>query len=473
MTPRSHGATDPQPNFLVVLVDQLRASELPAYGGRNVAAPNLDRLAAGGITFDNAISSCPLCTPYRASFMCGLHPTHSGVLVNNTRAYPYHRYLAQLFKDNGYDTGYIGKWHIYRAPGGKDHSQFVPPGPDRLGFDHWEAYNYMHHYHDGFYYRDEPDPLPMDTFETDFETDLAIDYLARHAHGAAPFFLMVSPHPPHPPFDRENCPADEWDRIIPPYDWHPNVGDPQEWEERMRGYLSMIANLDRNMGRLLGALDRLQLSDNTVILFTSDHGEMMGAHGFRGKCRPYRESIGVPLILRQPNVIPAGVRTDYPQSQLDYLPTLCAMAGIPVEHPVDGADLTGLWTGAPVPQRAAVLAANYSAGSKEGKLRTGPAQVGTGGAIEWRAVKTRTHTYVRWIDNTIELFDDRTDPHQLTNLAANSDAGDVKREMEAYLDRLLEEANDQLCPGNQYAHWYDEELVELRVELPTATAPLP
>jgi arylsulfatase A-like enzyme len=188
-----------------------------------------------------------------------------------------------------------------------------------------------------------------------------------------PFFLMVSIHPPHPPFSKENCPEGYWEMIEEPFIWNPNVNesDRKNRNEAMRGYLALTKNIDDNMGRLIKYLDGSNLAENTIVVFTSDHGEMMGAHGYNGKGRAYTESVNVPLIIRWPGHIESGIQTNLPQSAIDHLPTLCSMAGIDVPEPVDGIDISGLWNNKiETPKRNAVLMANYSAGSRRGLFIT-------------------------------------------------------------------------------------------------------
>jgi arylsulfatase A-like enzyme len=442
-----------RPNVLLIFADQLRAGELGVYGGRNISTPHLDRLATEGIVFKNAISMAPICTPFRGTLMSGRYPTHTGILINNVRADPDQQYIAKLFKDNGYKTGYIGKWHLYNPIDG---SQFVPPGEHRLGFDHWEAYDYMHTFNEGFYYRDDPTKLLMNNFETDFEIDRTIAYLEAHKGSGIPFLLVVAPHPPHPPFTKENCPEGYWDQIKPPFYWGPNVEMNVTNVEALHGYLALTKNLDDNVGRLMDYMKKSGLDKSTIVVFTSDHGELMGAHGFRGKSRAYTEAANIPMIMRWPGHIPAGLQTDYLHSSIDHLPTLCAMAGVEVSEPVDGVDVSPVWTGTPV-ERTSVLLANYSAGSRVGKFVTD--YEGTlSDPMEWRAVKTERYTYVQYIDGREELFDNVGDPYQLVNLVKDSTLDVAVLEMvRSELEEKLQASHDKLYPGDQYADWYADE----------------
>jgi arylsulfatase A-like enzyme len=196
-----------RPNVLLIFCDQMRRDASTVYGGRNIPTPGLERMAREGMTFDNALCTCPLCTPYRGMLMTGRYGTHSGIVVNRIEVNTRQTCLGQFFRDAGYHTGYIGKWHltagdlktIGRNP---DHPEFVPPGELRLGFDHWQAYNIHDDFRNYWYYEDEPVKIYSEEYQTDAVTSQAIQFMDHHRDSAEPFFLAVSPHPPHPPSAR-------------------------------------------------------------------------------------------------------------------------------------------------------------------------------------------------------------------------------------------------------------------------------
>jgi arylsulfatase A-like enzyme len=223
-----------KPNILFFFPDQVRASEVGYNGGQNATTPNLDRFAMQGVIFQNALSTCPLCTPYRAMLQTGRWPTLSGAVMNWINLPSTGQSLGDVFSRGGYDTAYIGKWHLAAGAraGSLDRdkpvkpaaeSEFVPPGPARLGYQYWAAYNFHANFNRAFYYRDTPDRLIMPKFETDSETDLAIDYLKNRGPGDRPFFLTVSPHPPHPPWRPDQTPPGSLDRAPKDLYWRPNV----------------------------------------------------------------------------------------------------------------------------------------------------------------------------------------------------------------------------------------------------------
>ena len=205
-----------RPNLVFVFVDQLRLQSCGYAQDRYDRTyadepaphtPNIDQLAGESADFRQAVAGSPICAPCRASLLTGKHTSSTGMVINELRAMPDPDAIGHVLSDNGYHTGYIGKWHLY----GKDHSerqQFVPPGPYRLGFDQeWKAYNFNHKYYDGFYYEDTFDRIDVPGYEPHTQTDLAIDYLKRRRASDDPFALFLSYGPPHDPWRWDNCPV--------------------------------------------------------------------------------------------------------------------------------------------------------------------------------------------------------------------------------------------------------------------------
>ena len=467
------------PNVLFVLPDQLRADMCSVYGGRNIATPNVDRLAHEGVVFTNSVSTCPLCTPYRGMLQTGRYPTHSGIIINFIEASPAQNphCLANVFDAAGYATGYVGKWHLAagvnkgRSMGGghgicmvgdNPDSDFVAPGPQRLGYQHWQANNFHYDYQDYWYYEDEPEKLYSGRYETDTQADQAIAFMEQCRQAGQPFLLNVASHPPHPPFTPEYAPAGYLERAPQTLWWPPNI--PAEnpcTDEELRCYLAMIQNVDDNLGRMLDYLESSRLARDTIVVFTSDHGEMLGSHGRIQKMVPYAESINVPLIMRWPRRIAAGSRVDALQTPMDHFPTLCALAGLPIPGEVDGTDLSGVITGGRSDVREGVLIGHYSSGELTFETATT--------WPEWRGVRTQQHTYVRWLGGTEELYDNVADPYQLRNLAENGAEPEALVRLRAQLTQLLAAAHDDFRSGFDYSDWYDD----CRNLVRTALGPVP
>ncbi len=471
-----------KPNVLFVFADQFRADVINAYGGKVISTPHLDRLAEEGITFDSALSTCPLCTPFRGMLMTGKYPTHSGLLANFFEASPKQNphCLADVFDAAGYDTAFIGKWHLAASnlkyvdkhkPRDSNvlkgrASQFVPPGPARLGFQYWAGFNFHAAFNHFWYFTDTPQPITSAKYETETETDLAIDYMRKHANADKPFFVVMAPHPPHPPFAPQACPAGYLEKIPQEIPRSPNVppDNPRPLAE-LRCYFAMAKNTDDCVGRLMKFLDESGLSENTIVLFTSDHGEMHGSHGLINKMVPYAEAVNLPLIIRWKDKIPAGKRTAVLQTPMDHLPTLCGLAGVPlgndVRRSLDGIDLSPVILGKGDVDRQQVLMANYT--SQWDSLQTGKPWP------EWRAVHTERYTYVKWLSGKEELYDNKHDPYQMVNLAADKASAGILDRLRGSLKTLLARANDDFRPGNDYGDWFDNE----RNLIKTGLGPVP
>ena len=223
----------------------------------------------------------------------------------------------------------------------------------------------------------------------------------------------------------------------------------------------MSKNADDNMGRILDYLDSSGLTENTIVLFTSDHGEMLGSHGRRDKMVPYDEAVQVPLLVRWPNHIAPGSRSDTLQTPLDYFPTLTTLAGLDAPAGLDGVDLSPeLLNGSTTP-RDAVLMSNYTAHWDYFKTVT---QEGARWP-EWRGVRTSQYTYARWIDGRTELYDDLADPDQLNDLSTDPAHAKTLEELESTLQELLAAAHDEFLPGNAYVEWVDRERNIIRTGL--------
>ena len=341
------------PNILFALADQLGARWLPMHGHPAVSTPHLDAFASQSSLFENAITSAPICTPYRGCLLSGLYPTQTGV-IRNGDAYPAGLpSLADHLNAGGYKTRYIGKWHLSGAP---QENRWVPPDK-RAGFQHfigWESHHVDHCA--GLIWRDDPaDAHEMRGHETDALTELAQRELEICARDEQPFFLMLSYQAPHPPCSPPSAFAALYEhrQLALEANADRSAWFKQEaWQadygiERFRQlYFGEISHLDAAFGRLLASLERLGLAENTLVVFTSDHGEMAGAHGIFGKGVMYAESLHVPLIARAPGQA-LGRRISMPCSTVDLMPTLLDFAGCPVASGGDGISLRPLMEGQP------------------------------------------------------------------------------------------------------------------------------
>jgi arylsulfatase A-like enzyme len=439
-----------KPNLVFIFADQWRAEATGYAGNKDVRTPNLDRLAKESVNFCNAVSGCPVCSPYRASLLTGQYWLTHGIFYNDKPLNPDAASVGKAFAGAGYHTGYIGKWHVNGH--GKDGSlqegrqAFIPP-ERRQGFEFWRVCECTHNYNKSLYYADTPVKRYWDGYDAIAQTREAQKYIRRHADDS-PFVLFVSWGPPHAPY--ETAP-EKYRRMVPDQagiTLRPNVPESLKKTARkeLAGYYAHIAALDDCIGDILTTLEECGLEENTILVFTSDHGDMLRSHSQTKKQKPWDESIRVPFLLRYPAVLRGKGRTiDMPINSPDIMPTLLGLSGVPIPESVEGRDFSGVVKGTQAPDKDAALIMcpvpfhqwNYERGGRE-----------------YRGVRTRRYTYVRDLNGPWLLYDNQTDPYQLKNLCNNPAYARVQQRLEEILSRKLEETNDKFLPGPEYmARW--------------------
>ena len=423
MTPARLSAAPGRLNVVFVLDDQGRAKATGYAGDPNVKTPNLDRLAVSSANFRNAVSVCPVCTPYRASLLTGRFPTSTGMFLNDLHLPEEELCLAEIVKAVGYDTAYIGKWHL----DGRGRDAFIPRA-SRQGWDYWKVAECDHNYPRSHYYEGDSDEKRYwNGYDAYAQTRDAQAYLRARAAADKPFVLFVSYGTPH--FPHDTAPAD-LKALYPPESLKlaPNVsGDEAKIRAELQGYYAHCTARDRCVGDLLAALDETGLSANTIFVFTSDHGEMMGSHGVRPSLKQvaWDESARVPFLLRAPGA--TGRVVDEPLTTPDILPTLLGLTGIAKPPSHEGEDLSGLVRGEPLRGRAA--------------LYMNPSPF-IPGCLPYRAIRTARHTLIRQKDGPALLFDDEKDPFQMDNLADKPESAALKQSLDARLDAELTRIGD-------------------------------
>ena len=422
------------PNVLLIVVDDLRA-ELGSYGNPLLRTPNIDRLAGQGVKFTNAFSQFPLCNPSRSSFLLGRYPSDTGVSGNRTSfrtKHPDYLTLPQHFRQNGYDTISIGKiFHVqdpvswsenYLADGGEDS---LPSDPRR---DAW------------FW----AEGKAADALADDKITDRALLSLATAR--TRPWFLAVGYRRPH---TRWVCPKNSVDlypqaQMPLPVNFYPRPTAPpgvpaaavrprnadlfqneSVTPERARiaiaSYFGCISHVDDQVGRLLGELDRRRLRGNTIVVFLSDHGYQLGERGRWSKHGSLYDAVGrVPLIIDAPGTRGRGQASSRLVELVDLFPTLAQLAGLPAVAGLKGASL------APLLDDPAAA-----------RNRPAFAQVGTGAQGEpgGKTIRTVEWRYTEWTagKDGVELYDQRNDPLELTNLAQKPAYATIVAQMKSKL----------------------------------------
>jgi arylsulfatase A-like enzyme len=428
-----------QPNVLFILPDEWRAQSTGYNGDPNVRAPVLDRLAAESVSFDTAISGTPVCCPFRASLMTGQYPLTNGVFINDVELKPNGTTLAQAFQSAGYRTGYIGKWHIYGSPDGKYGRRlaYIPP-EKRFGFEYWKACECTHEYNHSLYYEgNDPEPKYWPGYDAIAQTDDACRFIGEQARGRDPFLLVLSLGPPHFPLatapERYRAHFEKAEIRL-----RPNVA-PDKRERAvtdLRGYYAHMLALDDCFARLLGALDRAGIADDTIVVLTSDHGDMMHSQGLTTKLHPWDESIRVPFLVRYPAKLGRkGRRIRAPFNSPDIMPTLLRLADLKVPDSVQGRD----GFAAPAGERGALIS-----------LPVPITEARRWGFAEYRGLRTERHTYVRSIHGPWLLYDNETDPYQMRNLCGKAEHKALQQRLHRMLDASLREVHDDFLPAAEY-----------------------
>lgn len=429
-----------KPNVLVLLTDQWRAQATGYAGDPNVSTPHLDSLAAISVNFKNAVSGMPVCSPFRASLLTGQRPLTHGVFMNDVQLDTNAVTIAKVFNKEGYDTGYIGKWHL----DGHGRLQNVAPGQRRQGFQFWKGNECTHDYNESVYYdNDDPNRKIWDGYDTFEQTDAAIDYIKERKSADNPFMMILSYGTPHAPY--HTAPLEYRNRFDPEkIQLRKNV--PDSFKERAKkdlaGYYAHIAALDHMIGKVIKNLKDSGQFDNTIIVFTADHGDLLGSHGAYKKQQPYEESARVPMLYYIPEKlkITAGERDALMNSE-DIMPTLLSLCDISIPNTVEGLDYRPYMEGAAEIGHATLLTCVQPFGQWN--------RVQHGGR-EYRAIKTKQYTYARDLNGPWLLFDNTNDPYQLNNLVGNEGYTTLQDDLEKQLAQRLKETGDEFLPGMEY-----------------------
>lgn len=453
----THAAAPSRPNILFIIADQWRAQAFGYAGDPNVKTPNFDRFEREAVHFTQAVAGMPVCSPTRASLLTGQRPHTHGVFINdvplNTNAVT----IAKVLKSAGYDTGCIGKWHV---DGHGSRSAFIPR-ERRQGFDYWKVLECTHAYNNSFYYADGPQKLKWDGYDAFAQTRDAQNYLRNRTNAAKPFLLWLSWGPPHNPY--ETAPPKYRAMYSPEQiQLHPNV--PASAQARARkelaGYYAHCTALDDAFADLLRTLDDTGLATNTIVVFTSDHGDMLWSQNLQRKQKPWEESARVPMLMRlpasfgiKPQRLAATINTE------DVMPTLLSLAGVPIPQSVEGLNFTAAMRGGKDPSDGGTVLRCISPFGEYARRN---------GGREFRALRTARHTYVRALDGPWLLYDNEADPYQTNNLIGVSAYAPLQARLEAQLKEKLAAQRDRFRPGPEYIrHWnYQVDTNETAVYLP-------
>jgi len=451
-----------KPNLVFIFADQYRKASLGFLNQDPVHTPNLDKLAEDGVYFSKAVSNHPLCSPYRAMLMTGQYPLSNGVIANcHSGRTAYNNFLkkedicfSDVLVENGYNAGYVGKWHLDGPPATKPSEKKVwdtwCPPERRHGFSFWYAYG-THNRHNAPYYWDthggEEDKIQVEKWSAEHEADVIIGYLdntQKQREFNKPFALFWSINPPHTPFKqvpqkyRERYKGQDFKSLLN----RPNVkfkndtvlkrGD-RGVEKRLdeaADYFASVNGVDDQIGRVISKLKEAGLYENTIIVFSADHGEMLGSQGLMHKNVWFKEAMDIPFIIHYPKKIEAKTE-DLLISVPDYMPTILGLMGMGDQVPssVEGENYSQILYGKDVVRPDKQL---YFGGEPSDH------------ALGTRGVRTKDYTYAVVKEKDGEkfhyLYHDAKDPYQMKNIWGEDPALDAK--METELSDLLTSMND-------------------------------
>ncbi|MFW5980762.1 MAG: sulfatase [Halanaerobiaceae bacterium] len=446
---------DRKANVIWVFGDQHRAQALGYRGDPHVRTPNIDNMARNGMRFDCAVAGSPWCSPFRGALLTGKYPHKNGVYKTPSPLDPSLPTIAEPFKEEGYHTAWVGKWHL---DGSNTHTHYVPP-EHRGGFDYWMGYENNNNQEETFIYGTENEtPQRLTGYETDSLTDVMIEHLTEHVQNTdkgngeyQPFFAALSVQPPHNP----NVPPTDTDGSRKYYHnpddikLRPNVPEADWYKNRAKmdlaGYYGMIENLDMNIGRLRMALKELGIDRETYIIFFSDHGDCLGSHGEWGKSTPWEESIKIPFIIST-----VGGRyhmqtgqTDAVINHVDIAPTTLGLCGIDQPEWMVGHDYSYRCIKEGRPEYKSIDGKNKEE-PDSAYLQQIPRKFHTYTVNKrWRGVLTRDGwKYVCMSGRDWLLFNLNEDPYEMANLCHNIAFQEEKERCHQLLKEWIERTGD-------------------------------
>ncbi|MHB0998579.1 MAG: sulfatase-like hydrolase/transferase [Armatimonadota bacterium] len=429
-----------QPNIIFVFSDQQRWDTLGCYGQPLDITPNLDRMASEGVRFENAFTCQPVCGPARSCIQTGKYATETGCFHNGIALPLHEKTIAHHLSNAGYEVGYLGKWHL--ASNGPDHDYSSSPvPPDRRGGykDYWLASDILEftsHGYNGYMFDADMNKVEFKGYRVDCLTDFALDYL-RTRDRKRPFFLFLSYIEPHHQNDHNRYEGPDGSKerfkdFVVPGDL---VGTDGDWRENYPDYLGCCSSLDHNLGRIRSELDNLGLADDTLIIYTSDHGSHFCTRNDEYKRACHDGCIRIPMIACGPG-FQGGRVIDELVSLIDIPSTILAAGGVTFPDSMHGRPLQQLVDGTAVDWPEEVF------------LQISESQVG-------RAVRTHEWKYSvsspsknGWVDPGADIYTEEYlydlvhDPHERTNLVADPAFKEIRAELARILKRRMIKAGE-------------------------------
>lgn len=432
-------------NLIYIFADQWRYHAMGSVHQDQAVTPNIDQFAEESLCFEHAYSTFPLCTPHRGSLMTGKYPFSIGLWTNcktgleeKLMLRPQEMCIGNVLQDGGYATAYIGKWHLdapeqnftdHPKSGAVNWDAYTPPGERRQGFEYWLSYGACDDHLNPHYWGDSPEQIRPGKWSAEYETDRALEYLEDHRGSEKPFALFVSYNPPHLPYELvPECYYEKFQNLE--INWRPNVPEEKrtpQMETIARQYFAAVYGIDQQFGRIVTYLRENGMEENTLVVLSADHGEMLGSHGLMSKNVWYEEAIHIPLMMRQKNRIRPG-KSDVIFASPDHMPTLLELLGLSVPQGCQGISHEQTVSGRREQAVEHMFLCSYP-GTPESVSAF--AKLGmTHKAHGWRGIKTREYTYVITNGYMPEekqmeyLYNDRGDPWQIHPQVIDRDCQD-------------------------------------------------
>lgn len=456
-------------NLLYVFADQWRYQAVGCHQADQVVTPCIDQFASESMQFTHAYSTFPLCSPHRASLMTGKYPFNVGMWTNckigleeKIMLKPQETCIGNVLKEQGYQTGYIGKWHLdaselnfHSSPqsGARMWDAYTPPGERRQGFDYWLSYGADDNHLEPHYWMDSEEQIKPGKWSAEFETEKAIEFMEKRKNRDEPFALFVSYNPPHLPYELvPDCYYEDFRNLDVEY--RTNVPESMRQgilETQTRQYFAAVTGIDKQFGRICNYLKEQGMEEDTIVVLSADHGEMLGSHGLMSKNVWYEESVHIPLMIRQRGRIEAKENQVIVASQ-DHMPTLLGLLDIKIPCTCQGYNHTrGIFSEDKEAPEDMFLC-SYP-GSEE--MVDTFSELGlTHKAYGWRGIKTHRYTYV--VNNGYVpgepqqeyLYDDIEDPKQMYPRRIQTECGEPQiEELRSRLSYYLKLTGDPFLWG--------------------------
>jgi arylsulfatase A-like enzyme len=475
-----------RPNIVIILTDDHAVQSIGAYGSPYGATPNIDRLAKEGALFNRAFVANSICGPSRAILLTGKYSHTNGFKDNHDTFDASQDVFPKRLKESGFQTAWIGKWHLVSYP---------------QGFDYWNILPGQGQYYNPSFISMKGDTTRINGYCTDVTTDLTLNWLDKRDQ-SKPFFVVVGEKAPHRTWMPDIQDLGKFDNINFPlpanfYDKYENrtaaemqdmsiektmkigydlkmKGEPDalasaflarmnpeqrskwdtyydkieddflkrkltgkaltEWkfQRYMKDYYSTTLSLDRNIGRILSYLDKNNLTKNTIVVYTSDQGFYMGEHGWFDKRFMYEESMRTPLVIRYPGVIKPGTISNQMVSNVDFAPTFLEAAGVAIPKEIQGRSMMPLLR-------------NPNASIRKSAYYHFYEYPGEHSVLKHFGIRTSRYKLIRFYDhkNFWELYDLQSDPHEMHNLYGQKKYTSITTDLKKQLKQLILENKDE------------------------------